>query len=85
MSSRPRRAAAQTASLMMDLQKEDYGNTSTSLNGSAKNMHELVEPQRYYHEREQPAVLFISMEALFLMTVHTHMHRNEVIGFLSGY
>lgn len=48
-------------------------------------MHELVEPQRYFQEKEQAAVLFISFEALCLMSVHSHMHRNEVIGFLSGY
>ena len=63
-------------------------NTSSMIgnNGnSARNMHELVEPQRYFHEKEQPAVLFISFEALCVMSVHAHMHRNEVIGFLSGY
>lgn len=27
----------------------------------------------------------MSFEALLLMTVHCHMHRNEVIGFMSGY
>lgn len=40
---RPRRAAAQTANMMMEIQKEDYGNTSTSVLGG-RNMHELVEP-----------------------------------------
>jgi hypothetical protein len=74
------------ANMMMEFQKEDYGNTSTSLTVSAdKNMHELVEPQRYFHERDQPALLFVSLEALVLMTVHSHYHKNEVIGFLSGY
>ena len=29
--------------------------------------------------------MFISLEALLLMTAHAYMHRNEVIGFLSGY
>lgn len=58
---------------------------STSALGISKNMHELVEPQRYFHERDQPLVLFISIEALLVLTVHTHLHRNEVIGFLSGY
>ena len=48
-------------------------------------MHELVEPQQYYKEIDQPTFLFISFEALLLMTSHAAMHRNEVIGFLSGY
>lgn len=48
-------------------------------------MHELVEPQRHYTEREQPCIVFVSIETLVLMTVHSYMHRNEVIGFLSGY
>lgn len=30
-------------------------------------------------------VVFITIEALILMTVHSHIHRNEVIGFLSGF
>jgi hypothetical protein len=29
--------------------------------------------------------MFISLEALILMTAHSHIHRNEVIGFVSGY
>ena len=59
--------------------------TSMTGAGQGRNMHELVEPQRYFTEKDQPVILFISFEALCLMTVHAHMHRNEVIGFLSGY
>lgn len=51
---------------------------------SGKNLHELVECQRYFSERNQPIVVFITIEALILMTVHSHIHRNEIIGFLSG-
>jgi hypothetical protein len=47
----------------------------------AKNMHELVEVQRFLNEYQQPATL----EAMILMTVHSHIHRNEVIGFVSGH
>jgi len=48
-------------------------------------MHELVEPQRYFSEKDQNFILFMSLEALCVMTIHASMHRNEVIGFLSGY
>ena len=51
----------------------------------AKNMHELVECSRYINELSQPLILFITMEALITMTVHSHAHRNEVIGFVAGH
>ena len=53
--------------------------------GETRNMHELVEPQQHFKEVDQPFYLFISFEAFVLMTVHAAMHRNEVIGFVSGY
>lgn len=37
------------------------------------------------NEHQQPVTLFITLEALLVMTVHAHIHRNEVIGFVSGH
>lgn len=58
---------------------------SFKIMNSGKNLHELVECQRFLTERNQPMVLFITIEALILMTIHSHIHRNEIIGFVSGF
>jgi proteasome lid subunit RPN8/RPN11 len=79
--SRPKRQAAKAANIQL------LGLSNTNPNDSfhAKNMHELVEVQRFLQEYQQPVTLFITLEALLLMTVHSHIHRNEVIGFVSGH
>ncbi len=85
VSSRPKRQAAKNANIQMDLQSRNFDDSTTMMGlHEGRNMHELVEPQRYFSEKEQPCILFISLEALILMSVHASMHRNEVIGFLSG-
>ena len=69
----------------MELSAMTFEESTSSVMATGRNMHELVEPQRYFNEKDQPAILFISFEALCLMSVHAHMHKNEVIGFVSGY
>ncbi|CDW84650.1 histone h2a deubiquitinase mysm1 [Stylonychia lemnae] len=77
---RPRRQAAQNASIQMNLSAKDPDDSMR-----ASNQHELVECQRYLTEMHQPIVLFITLEALITMTCHASMHRNEVIGFVTGF
>jgi len=48
-------------------------------------MHELVDCERFMSEKNQPFFVFISLEALMLMSIHAHIHHNEIIGFVSGY
>lgn len=48
-------------------------------------MHELVECQQFFTEKTQPFILFMTIESLILLSVQSHLHRNEVIGFLSGF
>eukprot|EP00347_Sterkiella_histriomuscorum_P006564 403352292 len=79
-SSRPRRQAAQNANIQMNLSSKDPDDSFR-----AQNQHELVECQRFLTEMHQPIVLFITLEALFTMNVHAHVHRNEIIGFVSGH
>lgn len=50
-SRRPRRQAARNASVQMGLQADEV-DSSMGVMGENKNMHELVEPQRYFQERD---------------------------------
>ena len=77
---RPKRNAAAIANIQMGI-----SNSNPNDSFKANNMHELVEVQRFLNEYQQPATLFITLESLILMTVHSHIHRNEVIGFVSGH
>lgn len=50
-----------------------------------RNQHELVECQQFFLEKQQPFILFMTQEAIAVLTIQSHMHRNEIIGFLSGF
>lgn len=54
-SGRPRRAAAKNASIQMELSAMNFDeslHTTASGFATGRNMHELVEPQRFFQERE---------------------------------
>ena len=49
------------------------------------NDHTLMRPTKYNDENEQPIEVNLSLESLLLMTIHSHLHSNEIIGYLGGF
>lgn len=81
---RSSRAASKTASSIMKINSMDF-NDSFNVMATNKNGHELVECQQFFTEKGAPFLLFITIETLVLLSAQSHLHRNEVIGFLSGW
>ena len=54
-------------------------------NYSTSNDYALIKPIKYDTEVEQPIEVNLSLESLLLMTVHSHLYSNEIIGFLAGH
>lgn len=54
-----------------------------STNESEKYRH--VHCRTYDADKQQPLKVYISFQALFLMNVHSHLFKEEIIGFLGGY
>ena len=64
-----------------------------TMNGSAQgydqymnpNDHTLIKPSKHNEETEQPIEVNLSLESLLIMTIHSHLHSNEIIGYLGGH
>mmetsp|Transcript_18442 Transcript_18442/g.17563 ORF Transcript_18442/g.17563 Transcript_18442/m.17563 type:complete len:247 (+) Transcript_18442:666-1406(+) len=80
ISERPKRLAAtnknykQDDSFQMMMNSEQNGLT-----------YSLVTCSQYKSFSQQPYLVYISLEALLILNIHSHLSKNEVIGYLGGF